>query len=175
MSQWLGGAVCVFSHSPFQVSSVVKWPFKDLDFVLMRTGESFPTWRHLPGLDPFLKSEGFKNLKKLSHRAGRAVAQGRGDLFLSTVREYGEGLRQARLVHPETQKLLKSISRIPCVLAAKGTGAMGAETLVVFFRSCEKKRLLQDLNLPCGQKKFFTRKDLFKKEKTFLTCPNRQV
>ena len=40
------GQVSVFGFSPFMVKSQ-EWAFKDLDFFLVSTGITFPTWKHL--------------------------------------------------------------------------------------------------------------------------------
>ena len=108
----------------------IDWPFKDLSFVLIQTGESLKTWKHLENLE----QKNFSQLKEISLTALEAVRSSSEDLFIQSIKEYAKTLEKEGLTHPVTKKMLQELSAHPEVLAVKGCGAMGAEVIAVFFK-----------------------------------------
>ena len=127
ISQWLG-KVCIFS-SPSLAESI-DWPFKNLSFALIQTGESFKTWEHLENL----KQKNFSQLNEISLTALEAVRSSSESLFLQSIQDYRNVLEKEGLTHPSTKKILQELSSHSEVLAVKGCGAMGAEVIAVFFK-----------------------------------------
>ena len=141
VSQWVG-EVCVFYPRPFRVLSV-KWPFKDLDFFLVSMGRSLNTHEHLQKLEG---KKIFAGLHSLAERAVVCAQSADREGFISVVEEYSICLRQRGLTLRGTLAFLDQIKKHPRVLTAKGCGAMGAETAVVFFDPLYKEEVRSWLN-----------------------------
>ena len=140
VSQWVGN-VCLFSFDPFNVRSV-SWPFPDLDFFLIHTGEKLNTWEHLK----VLSKRGFSKLSSLAEKAIVNMDSCDKEGFISTVDEYALFLEKENLVHEKTLWFLKKIRKLRYVMTAKGCGAMGAEVVVLFFDSKNKEKVFSFLS-----------------------------
>ena len=140
ISQWVGN-ICLFESHSFKVRSV-RWPFTDLDFFLIRTGIRLDTWEHLNIIS------GKKNYNFFDLTKQAIVCMDKKDKkgFVSIVNDYAVCLEKQGLVHEKTLMLLSRIKKIKSIIAAKGCGAMGAEVVVVFFDSKNKKTLKSRLS-----------------------------
>lgn len=127
LSQWIG-KVCLFSPDPFHVSSL-DWPFKDLNFFLVRTGIKFNTWEHLKEI----KESDFSELADIAKEAILSIKNEDEKYFILAVNEYSTCLEKLSLLHNNTSFLLNELKKIKSIVAAKGCGAMGAEVVAVFF------------------------------------------
>jgi len=127
VSQWLG-KVCIFSKP--SVAESINWPFGDLSFALIQTGESLPTWKHLENLE----QKDFSQLKEISFIAMESIRSSSESLFLQSIQDYQKALEEEGLTHPSTKKIIQELGAHSEVLAVKGCGAMGAELVSVFFK-----------------------------------------
>ena len=135
ISQWEGRA-CVFSSDPFNVDSL-DWPFKDLDFLLIRTGVKLNTWEHLKEI----KSSGFSEMADIVKGAILGIKSKDAKEFILALNEYSACLEKKSLVHNNTSLLLNKLKEIKPIVTAKGCGAMGAEVVVVFFNPKDKSEV----------------------------------
>lgn len=103
------------------------WPYPDLDFAIVRTGQKVATHTHLSEIT-------FESLDGLAAPAVAAVesfgTRSSGD-FVVELREFSLGLRSLGL--QVCEPLLKEIEREPWCVGAKGCGALGADTILVLF------------------------------------------
>ncbi|MDE0150885.1 MAG: hypothetical protein OXK80_00090 [Bdellovibrionales bacterium] len=144
VSQWLG-KVCIFSKP--SIAESMDWPFRDLSFALIRTGENLQTWKHLENL----KQKNFSQLKEISFVALEALRSSSESLFVQSIQDYRKALEEESLIHPSTTKILQELDSHPEILAAKGCGAMGAEVISVFFRKDAKNlNFLKNYNCISG-------------------------
>jgi len=127
VSQWLGR---VFIFARPSIAESIDWPFENLSFALIRTGENLQTWKHLENLG----QKDFSQLKEISLTALEAVRSTSESLFLHSIQDYRKALEEEGLTHPSTKKVLQEMDSYSEVLAAKGCGAMGAEVISVFFK-----------------------------------------
>ena len=127
VSQWLG-KVCIFSRP--SIAESIDWPFKDLSFALIRTGESLQTWKHLENL----KQKDFSQLQEIAITTLEAVRSSSESLFIQSIHDYKTALEEEGLTHLLTKNILRELNSHSEVLAAKGCGAMGAEVISVFFK-----------------------------------------
>ena len=135
LSQWVG-KVCLFYPEPFNISAL-DWPFKDLNFFLIRTGVELNTWEHLKEI----KSRGFSELTDIVKRAILNVKSKDAKGFVLALNEYSICLEKKSLVHNNTSLLLNKIKKIKSVIAAKGCGAMGAEVVALFFHPKDQREI----------------------------------
>lgn len=111
---------------------VLAWPFDDLAFTVVRTGEKLATHKTLREGAPAFDEV---SLRAVVERATTALSEANRDAFLASINEYGELLRRAGLLAPYSAGLLDEIrGEIPGRMglhAAKGCGAMGADVLLL--------------------------------------------
>ncbi|MFK8138452.1 MAG: hypothetical protein AB8E15_08840 [Bdellovibrionales bacterium] len=103
-----------------------QWPFDDIQFVLMRTGNKIATHTHLSNLD----SIGSSILGKLSEDAGSSLLDKNEESFISSINDFREALRDQDLVDPSSWNFQTQILQRPEVLAIKGCGALGADVIL---------------------------------------------
>ena len=135
MSQLLG-RVSVFGFSPF-TAKPLDWAFQDLDFFLISTGITFPTWKHLNQLS--IGKDLLNKLKKLSGQCVHSYLDRDRENFLDRMSRFGNLLEREQYVHPQVVKQLKTLRSIKKVLFAKACGAYGAEVICLFFHPQNKE------------------------------------
>lgn len=144
LAQSLRGCVYIHCRSAQQVYDV--WPFQDVAFVLLHTGQKLATHLHLKNMDVPLD---VLQLSAIVCDAKRACDEGDGDVLVQAVKAYHQKLCEMRLVTEETRKKVEDLQAMPDVLAAKGCGAMGADVLLLLVpmaRLAMIKERLESLN-----------------------------
>ncbi len=105
------------------------WPYPDLDFAILRSGKKVATHQHLAELD----RSRLEPLRELAVHAVESFGAISADQFLSTVTRYAGGLWDLGLQSENTLRILASFATEPWYLSGKGCGALGADTVLVFF------------------------------------------
>lgn len=129
MGQLLGGIT--YFHKQAWQAQILDWQFKNLSFLIVRTGFKIPTHAHIQEL----KSFSANTLAELSHQGLEIFLKQNSEALIQLVKEYGRELNKLGFVAEHTQTLLEHILNWPEVLAAKGCGAMGADMLVLLCRT----------------------------------------
>ncbi|MGB6977150.1 MAG: hypothetical protein WBE18_06845 [Gammaproteobacteria bacterium] len=135
VAQWHGGA-CFF-HRQAQHLEKLSWPFPDIQWVLIHTGQKLATHhhlRHLPQIDTI-------PLSTLAKQAGQSLQAANQTEFITAIRAYGQALQEQQLVAPHTLQLLIQLQQRPEVLAAKGCGAMGADVVLALIPKTQRPNL----------------------------------
>jgi len=108
-------------------TAALNWPYADLDFAIVRTGQKISTHSHLAELN-------YEPLESLVGPA-TAVVETFGfqpaEKFISELRNFSFKLRDLNL--QASQDRLEELERQPWCLVTKGCGALGADTLLVLF------------------------------------------
>ncbi|WP_413578389.1 hypothetical protein ACLVWU_07600 [Bdellovibrio sp. HCB290] len=107
--------------------SVNAWPFQDLEFFLIHTGNKVATHEHLKTLKDFDSSA----LEKAAYRVQESFASVNSEELIAGVQDYAQALQNLGFTCEPTLKLLAGIRSQPFVKAAKGCGALGADVLFV--------------------------------------------
>ncbi|WP_413561186.1 hypothetical protein [Bdellovibrio sp. HCB209] len=107
--------------------SVTNWPFEDLEFYLIHTGNKVATHEHLKTLGEFDSSA----LEKAAYQVHEAFAAVNSSELIAGVKAYAKALNDLKFTCEPTLKLLEGIRALPGVKAAKGCGALGADVLFV--------------------------------------------
>ena len=123
-----------------------EWPFGDLEFCFVATGNKLATHEHLRRL-PDIDTGAFS---AAADRACEALASGDSARFVDSVRAYAGELRRQRLVHPHTLALTERLDAIPGVLASKGCGAFGADVALAIIRSNDASSVASMLEREVG-------------------------
>jgi mevalonate kinase len=125
LAQAYGG--CVYLHRNQAVHDIYAWPFDDIAFVLLHTGQKLATHTHLEAL---VLPEIEDLLAPIVALGQQALEQKNSVLLIDAVNTYAKQLQALDLVAPQTEVLLRQLAAYPDVLAAKGCGAMGADVLL---------------------------------------------
>lgn len=103
------------------------WKFPFLDFTLVRTGVKLATHEHLRKH----QAAPCEALRGVVKKAAEAFETGQEGLLITSVQEYAQALSDAGFVADGTREILRGLSDVPAVRAAKGCGAMGADIVLV--------------------------------------------
>ena len=129
-----------FYHASERRLEKLLWPFTDIDFCLIRTGQKIATHRHLSELS----TDAFHNQQLINNSlsAYRDILDNKSAQFVDGIQLYGKILDELNLVAEHTKQLLQQITQNPNVVATKGCGALGADVILVIFESGQAKLLL---------------------------------
>jgi mevalonate kinase len=114
------------------------WPFDDVRVMVVPTGNKLKTHEHLNQLE----SIDFSPLVVLANQINNVLMQGKSSEFVRLVNEYGLALSELGLLCAPSQKMIAELRNLSGVLALKGCGAMGADSLLMVVSS-QKKDLIQ--------------------------------
>lgn len=121
--------------------SVKSWPFMDLEFSLIHTGNKVATHEHLKNLANFDGT----SLEKSFAVIRESFEKQEEALFVQGVNSYAQALQDLGFTCNETLSLLSDLHQVPGVLAAKGCGALGADVVL----AVTKKEQTQSLQKFC--------------------------
>lgn len=138
LAQASSGCVYINQHA---VSASYAWPFKDIAFILLHTGDKLPTHHHLQDIG---LTDAMTGLSALVLSGQDAFARADSTQLIKAVQAYHEALTALNLVAERTKQQLADLTQDPDVLACKGCGAMGADVLLVLVSSqqllaCKKR------------------------------------
>lgn len=139
VSQLLGGITC-FRAEPFEAQSGV-WPFNEVGFVILRTGDKLATHAHLKTLD--VESD---ELIDASEAAVIGFLENDLDRFLQGLSEFQLELHTLDLQTARSKELVDLLMTLPGVYVAKGCGAMGADTVLAVFDRSKELALMNELS-----------------------------
>ncbi len=119
------------------------WPFSDLSFLLLHTGQKLATHHHLQALT---LPQQLNRLTQLVDEATLAFETADSYRLVATINAYHQQLAQMNLVATHTLNCIDDLKKQDDVLAIKGCGAMGADVLFVLTPTDRVQRLSQHLN-----------------------------
>jgi mevalonate kinase len=134
------GHVAIVNMEKCEASSQ-GWPYKDIGFMIARTGQKIPTHEHLTGL----KNESLQALREPALEAVASFGRDSGVEFARKVKSYAYVLRELGFQSSHTLELLTPIEKQDWCLAAKGCGAFGVDTLLVLFAEQAREEALEFL------------------------------
>lgn len=111
-------------------SELFSWPFKDLGYMLLHTGQKLATHKHLESLT----AEGLGDLSDLCEVATKmrvTLEKKQSENFLEGLAKYSDLLEKRKWVSQWTLDALQFIQKLHGVSGAKGCGAMGADVIFV--------------------------------------------
>jgi mevalonate kinase len=134
LAQSLDG--CVYIHAQKGGCQKYPWPFEDIAFILLHTGQKLATHHHLQSL---ALSTQTTTLGVIVENAKAAFETVNSLALINAVNGYYQALEQMGLVAEHSLKHLQLLREHPDILAAKGCGAMGADILLLLVM--KKKQL----------------------------------
>ena len=121
---------CVYIHRQQSISHVFSWPFHDLAFILVHTGQKLATHHHLQSLN--LTGE-LEQLTAIVASAKTAFETSDSQQVINAVNEWHQRLLHLNLLAPHSLQQIELLKACPDILAAKGCGAMGADVLLLLL------------------------------------------
>lgn len=119
---------CVYIHRQQALCQTYDWPFKDLAFILVHTGQKLATHQHLQTMN--MVSE-IGQLATIVESAKSAFATADSSRVIDAVNVYHKRLLQLGLVAGHSMKQIELLQKNIDILAIKGCGAMGADVLLL--------------------------------------------
>jgi mevalonate kinase len=116
------------------------WPFKALSLLLVHTNKKLATHEHLKCLRALPR---LNELTASAEQTLLALENNLADLFIQSIADYGQALKNQKLVAPHTLEILNVLKKRPDVLACKGCGAMGADVLAIICERHQKASLIE--------------------------------
>ncbi|WP_298622458.1 hypothetical protein [uncultured Legionella sp.] len=133
---------CVYINKQNNVINAFSWPFQDISFLILHTGIKLATHHHL--METTLPAP-IDYMSNLVDNAKEAFEKKNSIQFINAINDYHHILFSLNLVAPHSQEIINSIREYPEVLAIKGCGALGADTLLIVTKQEDlllmKKRL----------------------------------
>lgn len=120
----------------------LQWNFKDIDFLIFKTGNKVATHEHLRKLSPDFICANSDHLNQIVERVRKAWIQIDSENFVNNIMDFSASLNNLGLVCDKTQKLVSKILKIEGVLAAKGCGAMASDTIIIIFEKKMRNKVI---------------------------------
>ena len=133
------------------------WPFQDIAFLLLHTGQKLATHQHLQAV--VLPSQ-LNQLTEIVEQAKNSFECSDHRLLIDAVNTYHQQLERLGLVAEHSLKLIAGLSERSDVLAIKGCGAMGADVLLLIVPQKRQITFCHQLSME-GWKILATSDDLY--------------
>ena len=140
LAQSMKEVVYIADHGA--ISHRFNWPFKDVAFLLIHTGNKLATHHHLQSLELTYKLD---KLEVLVEMAKKAFEEQDARLLVQAVNAYHQELMLMNLVAEQSLKYINSFKEDPNVLAVKGCGAMGADVILLLVEAKKLEIMGQNL------------------------------
>lgn len=124
-------AECVYIERNTNQIETFSWPFSNLAFLLIHTGEKLATHEHLKSMIP---TSWMKSLGKETRDAKRAFETCDEERLVHVINKWYQLFREKGWVLPHTISLIEKFQSALKPLAMKGCGAMGADVVLMLLR-----------------------------------------
>jgi mevalonate kinase len=123
---------CVYINRQQNIIKSYNWPFKDISFLLLHSGQKLATHHHLKHA---ILPNSISQLSTIVKFAQAAFEQVNSENLLEAVNTYQQQLASLHLLAPHSLDQIKALKMHPEILAAKGCGALGADVLLLIVPS----------------------------------------
>jgi len=137
------GLITLFDRQSGKVESR-GWGLSDLSFLIFSTGVKVATHEHLAQMSSDWNS---RNLAQAAQIGITAWLKHDCSGFVESVRRSRFELQQLGFEAPSTTKILGELVDAPEILAAKGCGALGGDTILILCDPADKMALVQELGV----------------------------
>lgn len=135
---------CVFINRQDNLVQSYLWPFADLSFLIVHTGVKLATHQHL--LNTALPGS-INELSGIVNDAKQAFEQKDDDRLIHAINAYHHTLDYCNLVAEHTAHIINALKSFPEILAIKGCGALGSDTLLLLTKQQNRDILKQAIEL----------------------------
>ncbi|OAI49535.1 hypothetical protein AYO45_06975 [Gammaproteobacteria bacterium SCGC AG-212-F23] len=139
MAQYAGGIT--FFDKNKNILKSYPWPFPELEYGLIHTGNKIPTHTHLKKLPAFDRIA----LENIALHGINYFITANGTDWLESINHFADALDAQQLVAEHTLLLLDKLAACPDILAKKGCGALGADVILILFHKEKSANVLHFL------------------------------
>ena len=132
------GGLCWYDGMNFSAEKLA-WPFPGYDIFVFHTGKKLATHEHLKDL----REKNFRELIPLLVASRTSLSQENLKVFCQSLDLYYDALNDMGLSDSDVRERVMSLRKNPEILAAKGCGAMGVDTVLVVGESSSLSRIKQ--------------------------------
>lgn len=122
---------CVYINKQKNLIKAFNWPFKELSFLILHTGIKLATHHHL--METPLPAP-IDYMSSLVDSAKQAFEQKNSTQLINAINDYHQILFNLNLVALHSLDIINSIEEYSEVLAIKGCGALGADTILIITK-----------------------------------------
>jgi mevalonate kinase len=119
---------CVYINRQQKLIKSNNWPFKDISFLLLHSGQKLATHRHLKNT---VLPNPISQLSTIVESAQAAFEQANSEKLVEAVNAYQQQLANLDLLAPHSLKQIQALKAQTEILATKGCGALGADVLLL--------------------------------------------
>lgn len=123
---------CVYLNRQHNSWHDYAWPFSDIAFLLVHSGQKLATHTHLQSMS--LPTD-IACLTRIVEQAKQAFEEKNSSMLVDAINAYQQQLAACQLTTAHSLSLLEELQSYPDILAAKGCGAMGADVLLLIVPS----------------------------------------
>lgn len=134
---------CVFIDRANEHYQNMSWPFADIAFLLLHTGQKLATHHHLQAMT---LPKHLNQLSGIVDKAKTAFELKDSQGIIEAVNAYQHHLMHMNLVAEHSIQYIETLKRRSEVLAAKGCGAMGSDVLLLIVPTSERQTLTKHLS-----------------------------
>lgn len=140
------GLVTLIESVASNEAKALKWPDWNLSFLIYKTGRKMKTHEHLEKNKTKSNStRAYKKLAEISERSITAFRKKSLHAFLNTLIDFSTFQRKNDLIDLENYYLLEKMMALPSVYFARGCGAMGFDTFLVFYQKEFESQIRKDI------------------------------
>ena len=151
---------CVYLDRQQSLYQCYTWPFQEMTFLLLHTGQKLATHHHLQAMS--LPND-LDKLSAIVEQANHAFEQADDALMINAVNAYHQQLEKMDLVAEHSAKYIRVLREDADILAAKGCGAMGADVILILVPTKRALNVRSRLSEK-GWNMIATRSDLYEEE-----------
>lgn len=133
---------CVYINKHRNRIDTFNWPFKTLSLILIHTGVKLATHEHLMS---HRLLQDTTNLSDIVDKAFQAFERLQEIELIKAINDYHKALVGAQLVAEHSLQLINTLKSRPEILAIKGCGALGADTILILTRPDHAGYLIKHL------------------------------
>jgi mevalonate kinase len=122
------GQICFFHKSKKTIKEYA-WPFEEIGFGLLHTGNKLATHQHLKTLKNFDATA----LTQIVESGIKSIQTANIDNFIEAIKNYASAMQFQGLVAKNTVQMIKELSTHPAILAAKGCGSLASDVIFILF------------------------------------------
>lgn len=130
------GGLCWYDGMNFNAEKLA-WPFRGYEIFVFHTGKKLATHEHLKDL----KNKNLRSLIPILLAARTSIDQGNLKVFCESLNYYYDVLGELGLSDPTVQESVYQLRENEEVLAAKGCGAMGMDTVIVLGQVTDAQKI----------------------------------
>lgn len=121
----------------------INWPFDDIDCMVVKTKDKIATHKHLETITP---SMDFKELNDCLDPLYHALQTSDRNGFFHTLKMWDDALKALNLFTPLPHDQEEKLMSCQGLLYRRGSGALGADTWLIFYTPEYRLTLIQTLN-----------------------------